>query len=125
MNYSILYIPPSGTTQHCQHSWIAHYNNASIGHIHMHIEAEKKIKFLDAWVHEGYRRQGVYRTLWDTRWDFIHKDEKYKGYKVYAWCKPKSLPLLLENGFIQGDDCIYVEKEIMELPPGEQCFVSC
>lgn len=125
MNYDILYIPPSGTTQYCQHSWVAYNDNITIGHINMHIEGGNKIKLLDAWVHEKYRRQGVYRKLWDTRWDFIHKDEQYRGYIVYAWCKPKSLPLLIENGFIQGDDCIYVEKEITKLPPGEQCFVSC
>ncbi len=126
MKYSILYIPPSGTTQHRQHSWVAHYNNVSIGHIHMHIEAERKVKFLDAWVHESYRRQGVYRTLWDTRWDFIHKNEKYKGYKVYAWCLPKSLPLLKQKGFTEGDTCVYVERIIdSNKPPYEQCFVSC
>tara|TARA_B100000287_G_C20602722_1_gene768777 strand:+ start:1025 stop:1300 length:276 start_codon:yes stop_codon:yes gene_type:complete len=91
----------------------------------MQQEANKRIKFLDAWVHEDYRRQGIYRRLWDIRWDFIHKDEEYKGYTVYAWCKPKSLPLLLEKGFEEGEECTYVEKEIMKLPPGEQCFVSC
>ena len=125
MKYDILYIPPSGTTQRCQHSWIAYVKNICIGHIHMDEEANKRVKFLDAWVHEEYRRQGIYRKLWDIRWDFLHKDEKYKGYTVYAWCNPMSLPLLLDNGFIEGDEWVYVEKEIMKQPPGEQCFVSC
>ena len=110
MNYDILYIPPSGTTQHQQHAWIAYSNNICIGHIHMQMEADKRIKFLDAWVHDEYRRKGIYRRLWDIRWDFIHKSEEYKGYIVYAWCKPMSLPLLLEKGFAEGDSCIYVEK---------------
>jgi len=124
--YDILYVPPSGTTQYCQHTWIAHINQVCTGHIHMQVEARQKIKFLDAWVHEDYRRQGIYRKLWEARWDFIHKDEEYKGYKVYAWCKPMSLPLLLENGFERGEECVYVEKEIMKpKPTGEQCFVSC
>ncbi len=123
--YKILYVPPSGTTTHCQHAWIAYVDDTCVGHIHMEIEANKRIKFLDAWVHEDYRRQGIYRKLWDTRWDFIHKDEEYKGFIVYAWCKPKSLPLLLENGFIEGDTCVYVEKEIMKQSSDEQCFVSC
>ncbi len=118
-------MPPSGTTQHVHHAWIAYTDQICVGHIHMQMEASKRIKFLDAWVHEDYRRQGIYRRLWDARWDFIHMNEKYKGYTVYAWCKPKSLPLLLENGFEQGEECIYVEKEIMKHPPGEQCFVSC
>jgi hypothetical protein len=91
----------------------------------MQQEANKRIKFLDAWVHEDYRRMGIYSRLWDARWDFLHKDDEYKGYIVYAWCKPNSLPLLLDNGFEQGEECTYVEKEIMKRPPGEQCFVSC
>ena len=125
MNYSILYIPPSGTTQYYQHAWLAHANNICVGHIHMQEEADRRIKFLDAWVHEEHRRQGIFKELWDTRWNFIHRTEEYRGYTVYAWCKPASLPLLLNNGFVKGDNCIYVEKEIMKQPPGEQCFVSC
>ena len=125
MKYDILYIPPSGTTQHVQHSWIAYYDNTTIGHIHMQVEADKKIKFLDAWVHERYRRKGVFRRLWDIRWDFIHKDEEYKGYTVYAWCKPMSLPLLLKQGFEEGDTCVYVEKQIMTQGPDDLSFVSC
>jgi hypothetical protein len=31
---------------------------------------------------------------------------------VYAWCKPMSLPLLIEKGFKEGDTCVYVEKKI-------------
>ena len=34
------------------------------------------------------------------------------GYTVYAWCKPASLPLLLEKGFDEGETCTYVEKVI-------------
>ena len=108
MNYRILYIPPSGTTMHCQHSWIAYIENLAVGHIHMQIEANQTIKFLDAWVHSDYRKQGIFRTLWDTRWNFV--EEGFQGYKVYAWCLPKSLPLLKEKGFTEGDTCVYVEK---------------
>ena len=54
------------------------------------------------------------------------KEKLYKDYKVYAWCKPSSLPLLLEKGFKKGETCIYVEKIIEDIkPPFEQCFVSC
>ena len=107
---SIIHIPPSGTTQHTLHAWVAHINNLCGGHIHLQREANKRIKFLDAWVHEDYRRQGIYRELWDTRWDYIN--EHYNGYKAYAWCRPSSLPLLLEKGFKAGDTCVYVEKKI-------------
>ena len=120
----ILHIPSSGTTQYVKHSWVAHVNDICVGHIHLQREANKKIKFLDAWVHEDYRRQGIFRTLWNTRWEFVK--EEFKGFKAYAWAKPMSLPLLLEKGFSEGDNCIYVEKQIKDKPPyGPQCFVSC
>jgi len=105
-----MHIPPSGTNQYVKHAWVAHIDNKCVGCIHFFLEPENKIKFLDAWVLENYRRQGIYRKLWDTRWDFVQ--QHYKGYKAYAWCKPMSLPLLIEKGFDEGDNCVYVEKTI-------------
>jgi len=123
-DYKILYVPPSGTTMHCQHSWIAYVDDTCVGHIHMQIEANQRIKFLDAWVHDEYRRQGIFRSLWETRWKFVVSD--FIGYTVYAWCMPGSLPLLKAKGFIEGDACVYVERIINNnKPPYEQCFVSC
>ena len=90
--------------------WVAHIDNQCVGYIHFLLEPKRTIKFMDAWVHENHRRKGIFRKLWDTRWGFVQ--QHYKGYKAYAWCKPMSLPLLLENGFIEGDNCVYVEKEI-------------
>lgn len=91
-------------------TWIAMINGEIVGHIYMEREDDRKIKFLDAWVHEEHRRKGIYRTLWETRWNYAQ--QRYKGYKVYAWCKPASLPLLLEKGFDAGETCTYVEKTI-------------
>ena len=91
-------------------TWIAMINGEIVGHIYMEREDASKIKFLDAWVHEEHRRKGIYRTLWETRWNYAQ--QRYKGYKVYAWCKPASLPLLLEKGFDAGETCTYVEKTI-------------
>ena len=91
-------------------TWIAMINGEIVGHIYMEREDDNKIKFLDAWVHEEHRRKGIYRTLWETRWNYAQA--RYKGYKVYAWCKPASLPLLLEKGFDAGETCTYVEKTI-------------
>lgn len=88
-------------------SWIALIDNEVVGHIYMKMESDNKIKFLDAWVHDEYRRKGVFRLLWDTRWDYVN--EHYKGYKVYAWCKDTSLSLLKEKGFNIGEICTYVE----------------
>ena len=91
-------------------SWIATNDNDVVGHIFMKIENDNRIKFLDAWVDENHRRKGVFRQLWDTRWEYVN--EHYKGYLVYAWCKESSLPLLIEKGFNGGESCIYVEKKI-------------
>jgi hypothetical protein len=91
-------------------TWIAMLNGEIVGHIYMEREESDKIKFLDAWVHEEYRRIGIFRSLWDARWEYVKK--KYPGWMVYAWCKPMSLPLLVEKGFIEGETCTYVEKII-------------
>ena len=91
-------------------SWIAIIDGDVVGHIYMRIERDNNIKFLDAWVHEDHRRKGIYRTLWDTRCSYVI--ENYKVYKVYAWCKNESLPLLREKGFNEGEICTYVEKNI-------------
>lgn len=91
-------------------SWVATNDNQVVGHIFMKIENDNRIKFLDAWVDENHRRKGIFRQLWDTRWEYVN--EHYKGYLVYAWCKQSSLPLLIEKGFNGGESCIYVEKKI-------------
>lgn len=76
----------------------------------MRVEINSKIKFLDACVHSDYRRLGIYRRLWESRWEYVSKN--YKGYTVYAWCKNNSLPILLEKEFDLGEICTYVEKKI-------------
>lgn len=91
-------------------SWIATNDNEVVGHIFMKIENDNRIKFLDAWVDENHRRKGIFRQLWNKRWEYVN--EHYKGYLVYAWCKQSSLPLLIEKGFNGGESCIYVEKKI-------------
>jgi GNAT superfamily N-acetyltransferase len=91
-------------------TWIAMVNGEIVGHIYMEREETQKIKFLDAWVHEDHRRKGIFRMLWDTRWEYVQ--QQFKGYLVYAWCKPASLPLLLEKGFDVGETCTYVEKTV-------------
>ena len=107
-----MHIPPSGTTQYVKHTWVAHIDNQCVGYIHLLLEPNKRIKFLDAWVHKNHRRKGIFRALWDTRWDYVNKH--YKNHTTYAWCKPASLPLLVEKGFISGETCTYVEKKVGE-----------
>ena len=106
----IVHMLPSGTRQYSMHGWVAVLDNICVGHIHMILEANSRIKFLDAWVHEDYRRRGIFRKLWDTRWEYVN--EHCKGSTAYAWAKPMSLPLLLEKGFTSGDTSVYVDKVI-------------
>jgi hypothetical protein len=91
-------------------TWIATIDGEVVGHIYMKVEKDDKIKFLDAWVDPNWRRKGIYRKLWETRWDYVN--ENYKNWTVYAWSKNESLPLLIEKGFNTGEVCTYVEKKI-------------
>lgn len=92
-------------------SWIAIDTEENIvGHIFMLIETDNKIKFLDAWVDEKHRRKGIFRKLWEVRWEYVKKN--YSNWIVYAWCKDSSLPLLIEKGFIPGEIVTYVEKKV-------------
>jgi len=93
-----------------QVGWLAIVDNKTVGHIFMREEKDKTLKFLDAWVSKDQRRKGIYRKRWNTRWQYVK--DNYEGWNVYAWCKPMSLPLLLEKGFLKGDTCTYVEKLI-------------
>ena len=93
------------------YGWIAlSSTDHPVGHIFMHVELENKIKFMDAWVHDDFRRQGIFSKLWDTRWDYVQ--DHFKGYTAYAWCLPMSIGLLRKKGFIEGETCIYVEKKV-------------
>jgi hypothetical protein len=91
-------------------SWIALIEGEVVGHIYMEKEVGNKIKFLDAWVDERHRRMGIFRMLWDTRWEYVNQN--FSGHTIYAWCKDTSLPLLVEKGFSTGEICTYVEKSI-------------
>jgi hypothetical protein len=92
--------------------WIAVDTNTDItvGHVFINIEPGKKLKLMDSWVHANYRKKGIYRLLWDTRWEYVNKH--YRGYLIYAWCKSGSLPLLIEKGFDRGETVTYVEYKL-------------
>ncbi len=105
---NIVHVKPNGQELE---SWVALIDNEVVGHIFMKLESTDKLKFMDAWVHDDHRRKGIYRKLWDTRWEYVQNN--YKGYKIYAWCKNESLPLLVEKGFSTGEICTYVEITII------------
>ena len=76
---SILYVPSNARELH---SWVAVLNDKCVGNIHLEIEPNCKIRFLDAWVHKKYRRKGIFRRLWDTRWQYVQ--ENFPNYIAYA-----------------------------------------
>ena len=90
--------------------WVAHIDNQCVGYIHFLLESNKRIKFMDAWVSDEFRRQGIFTALWETRWKYVEKN--FEGYKAYAWALPMSINLLRKKGFDEGDTCVYMEKVI-------------
>lgn len=91
-------------------TWLALHDHKIVGHINAQFEPDNRIKFLDAWVHPDWRGNGIYRKLWEYRWSWI--EANYEDHLVYAWCKPTSLPLLLEKGFEIKEECHLVEFKI-------------
>ena len=90
--------------------WVALHDGNAIGHVFIHVEPCNKIKFMDAWVDDSYRRKGIYRKLWDTRYEYAR--QHYSGWLVYAWCKPTSIEVFLEHDFEAGDTATHVHKII-------------
>ena len=43
-NIKIIHILPSGTRQYNMHGWVAHKNEFCVGHVHMQLESNKRIK---------------------------------------------------------------------------------
>ena len=109
MDYRVIKIK---TNAQNLYGWIALTNDDHpIGHVFMQVELNEKIKFMDAWVHEDYRRQGIFTALWNTRWEFAK--DKFPNYKAFAWCLPESVNLYRKKGFTEGDPAIYMEKDII------------
>ena len=94
------------------YGWIAlTQTDQPVGHIFMQVEIDNKIKFMDAWVSDEFRRQGIFTALWETRWEYVQKH--YNNYIAYAWALPMSINLLRKKGFEEGDTCVYMEKVIV------------
>ena len=103
-------ITPFRTHAQGLEGWLAIIDGQTVGHIFMQQEPEKRIKFLDAWVHPDHRRKGIFRSLWETRWGYVATT--YPDHTVYAWCLEATLPLLQEKGFQTGETCTYVERAV-------------
>ena len=79
-----------------------------VGWCNMSFLPENTLKFEDAFVHPDYRGQGIYRKLWDTRWEYVNKN--LKGMKVIAYCKPITVNFYQEKGFKEVHKVTLMEK---------------
>ena len=107
----ISYRLPSNTPNPSRHSscgWIAMIDGKEVGWCNMTFLPENTLKFEDAFVHPDYRGQGIYRKLWDTRWEYVN--ENLKGMKVIAYCKPITVNFYQEKGFKEVHKITLMEK---------------
>ena len=104
---------PSSTPDPSRHSscgWVAIVDDKEIGWCNMSFLPHNTLKFEDAFVHPDYRGKGIYRKLWDTRWEYVTKN--LKGKKVIAYCKPITVKFYKEKGFEEVHKITLVEKTI-------------
>ena len=93
------------------YGWLALTNtDQPVGHVFMQVELDNKIKFMDAWVSNDFRRKGIFTMLWEARWEYVK--EHFNKYTAYAWALPMSVGLLRKKGFEEGESCVYMEKII-------------
>ena len=104
---------PSSTPNPSRHSscgWVAIVDDKEVGWCNMSFLPHNTLKFEDAFVDPDYRGKGIYRKLWDTRWEYV--TENFKGMKVIAYCKPITLGFYKEKGFEEVHKITLVEKTI-------------
>ena len=104
---------PSSTPDPSRHSscgWVAIIDDKEVGWCNMSFLPHNTLKFEDAFVDPDYRGRGIYRKLWDTRWEYVTKN--FKGMKVIAYCKPITVGFYEEKGFEEVHKITLVEKTI-------------
>tara|TARA_B100000925_G_C21892367_1_gene423417 strand:+ start:33 stop:374 length:342 start_codon:yes stop_codon:yes gene_type:complete len=104
---------PSSTPDPSRHSscgWVAIIDDKEVGWCNMSFLPHNTLKFEDAFVDPDYRGKGIYRKLWDTRWEYVTKN--FKGMKVIAYCKPITVGFYEEKGFEEVHKITLVEKTI-------------
>tara|TARA_B100000683_G_scaffold238980_1_gene245217 strand:- start:237 stop:575 length:339 start_codon:yes stop_codon:yes gene_type:complete len=94
-------LPDSVPTPKDECGWIALYHNEAIGWNSLLFLSDRTIKFANAYVKEEYRGHGVYRRLWNARWDWC--EANLKGYKVITYCLPTTHQFYKDKGWEEGD----------------------
>ena len=107
----ISYKLPSNTPDPSRHSscgWIAIVDGKEVAWCNMSFLPENTLKFEDAFVHPDHRGKGIYRKLWDTRWEYVNKN--LKDMKIIAYCKPITVNFYQEKGFKEVHKITLMEK---------------
>ena len=108
MDYKIIHLKTNSTQLY---SWLAVTpDNTTIGHVFLQAELDNKVKFFDDFVCEDYRGYGIYKALWDKRWEYAQQN--FPNHTAYAFCLPTSLNTYKKNGFEEQVAAIKVEKLI-------------
>ena len=68
------------------------------------------LKFEDAFVLPAFRGRGIYRKLWDTRWNYV--STACKGMQVISYCKPSTQEFYKKRGFKEKYHVTLMEKQI-------------
>ncbi len=93
-------LPDSVPTPKDECGWIALYDNKAIGWNSLIFLSDKTVKFANAFVEKKYRGKGIYKMLWNARWEWCEKN--LKGYKVTSYCLPTTYDFYKEKGWEEG-----------------------
>ena len=99
-----------GPQRHSSCGWVAIIDSKEVGWCNMSFLPNNVLKFEDAYVHPNFRGKGIYRKLWNTRWEYVSK--AYKGMRVISYCKPSTYKFYIDKGFEAKEVITLVEKII-------------
>lgn len=72
-------------------------NDEFIGQVNLSVLMNNRLKLTGAFIEEEYRRQGVYKKLFEARMLYIHRH--FSGYEMQAYCNPQSVKMFQDHGF--------------------------
>ena len=99
-----------GPQRHSSCGWVAIIDSKEVGWCNMSFLPNNILKFEDAFVLPAFRGRGIYRKLWDTRWNYV--STACKGMQVISYCKPSTQEFYKKRGFKEKYHVTLMEKQI-------------
>lgn len=90
-------LPTQTPTPKQECGWIALHDSKAIGWNSLIFESYDTIKFANAFVEEEYRGKGIFKKLWDVRWEYCQ--QHFKGWNVVSYCLPTTVDFYREKGW--------------------------